>query len=376
MSNRYLRHNLIDWFDQALLKQLDVLIIGAGAVGNEIIKTLVLLGVGRLRIVDLDRIELHNLTRSPLFTEADIGAYKAEIAATAALRLDPSCSIESVVGDFWRELSFADLQRSSVVFCCVDNFEARFRLNQLCSLLGVDLINAGIDSRFASVEIFPFARDPDCGCYECNIPPSTYQRMAERYSCGWLKKVAFEAQKVPTTAVTAGFAGALAAAMFLYSFREDHEDGARRVFMDTITSIITKSALPRRETCPNCSNQFANRIVLRASRNLAESGVWRDLSTDITLQLSDPILASWRAPNCPDCAAFPATEVFELADKFDDSLTYCDKCRMNQRLVDIRDQFTLKELRERFAGRPLPGKFVSFNTDGVQVIFELYDGGT
>src|SRR5947208_560139 len=101
MTDRYLRHDLIDWFDQDLLKRLRVLVVGAGAVGNEVIKNLVLLGVGAIRIVDFDHIEVHNLTRSVLFSEADVGKSKAEVAAAAAQRLDPNCKVEAITGDFW-----------------------------------------------------------------------------------------------------------------------------------------------------------------------------------------------------------------------------------------------------------------------------------
>lgn len=60
-DTRYHRHNLIDWFSQDALAKIKIAVIGAGAVGNEVIKNLALLGVGEVHIFDLDKIEEHNL---------------------------------------------------------------------------------------------------------------------------------------------------------------------------------------------------------------------------------------------------------------------------------------------------------------------------
>ncbi|MBC7161541.1 MAG: ThiF family adenylyltransferase [Immundisolibacter sp.] len=373
MTDRYLRHNLIDWFDQELVKSLNILVVGAGAVGNEVIKNLVLLGVGAIRIVDFDRIEIHNLTRSVLFTEGDVGRNKAEAAAEAAQRLDPACRVEAIVGDFWDRISFGQLQESSVVFSCVDNFDARFRINRLCSLLGVDLINAGIDSRFASAEIFPFMRDSDSACFECNLPPSTYQRVADRYSCGWLRKVAYEERKIPTTAITASYAGAMATSLLLYSFRDDMEGGARRVFLDTITSNVSKAILPRNPACPCCATHFPRRTILQAQRIITSGLPWPQPASDLTVTCSDPILVSWETPHCATCSSRPSVPVFDLAANYDESHAMCSNCGLKQRLAVIREQFTVSELMERFSGRPLPGKFAFFVHEGTQVIVELME---
>jgi molybdopterin-synthase adenylyltransferase len=374
VTERYLRHNLIDWFDQSLLKQLNVMVVGAGAVGNEVIKNLALLGVGAIRIVDFDRIEAHNLTRTALFTEADIGKPKADVAAAAVTRLDPNCRVEAICGDFWECIRFAQLQETSALLCCVDNFEARLRINRLCSLLGVDLINAGIDSRAVSAEIFPFMRDPDSACLECNLPPSTYQRVAERYSCGWLRKVAFEEKKIPTTAITASYAGALATSLLLHSFRPEAEEAARRVFIDTISNTTSKASLPKNRSCPCCGAHSPKRIFLQSRRTISATVPWLPESqSDVTLILSDPVLISWETPNCPDCSGAPSAIVFELASRYTDADATCQKCGLKQRLALIRDQFTASELAEKFNGRNMPGKYISYESGGTQVIIELRD---
>ena len=370
--DRYLRHDLIDWFDQDHLRNTHAIVVGAGAVGNEVIKNLALLGVGAITICDFDAIEIHNLTRSALFTEDDVGKFKADVAASAARKLDPNCRVRSIVGDIWEEIDFDTLRTASVVFSCVDGFSARMRINQLCGLLGVDLINAGIDSRYVSAEIFPFMRDPDSACYECNLPPSVYQRISERFSCGWLKKVAFEEKKVPTTAITASFAGALATSIFLYSFRSDAEPGARRIFLDTVTSSSSAISLPRSPMCAGCGDRAKEQITLKARRRIDGLLDQSAGMPDAVIRLSDPILVSWDTLNCSACG--PKREVvFSLASNYSDADTTCGECGLKQRLADIRDQLTLAELSQ-FRGRHLPGKFLTLVEGETQILIELLDG--
>ena len=183
-EERYLRHNLIDWFSQERLNETKIAVVGAGAVGNEVIKNLALLGIGEIHVFDFDTIEKHNLTRSVLFRESDVGLSKAEVASRRAMEMDPNIKVIPIIGDFWDRLSLAELQTFDVLFCCVDNFEARIRCNTLCLLSKVDLVNVGVDSRYAGVEVYPFSHSISDGCFECNLPPSVYTRMAERFPAG------------------------------------------------------------------------------------------------------------------------------------------------------------------------------------------------
>ena len=83
-DDRFDRFRQIAWWDQGRLSRAKVLVVGAGALGNEIIKNLALLGIGNVLIADFDRVEHSNLSRSVLFREADNGASKAEVAARSA----------------------------------------------------------------------------------------------------------------------------------------------------------------------------------------------------------------------------------------------------------------------------------------------------
>ena len=88
-EDRYHRQSLITWWDQERLSDASVLVIGAGALGNELVKNLALVGVGTVVVVDLDQVENSNLSRGVLFREGDEGADKATVVAARAAELNP-----------------------------------------------------------------------------------------------------------------------------------------------------------------------------------------------------------------------------------------------------------------------------------------------
>ena len=87
-SDRYRRHEQIDWFSQQAVSATRVAVVGAGAIGNEVVKNLVLLGVGGIDLYDFDTVEAHNLTRSVFLRESDIGTGKATAVVQRAAAVD------------------------------------------------------------------------------------------------------------------------------------------------------------------------------------------------------------------------------------------------------------------------------------------------
>lgn len=360
--DRYARHNLIDWFSQDAVAGSRVVVVGAGAVGNEVIKNLALLGVGEIAVYDLDRIEQHNLTRSVLFRESDVGQWKAEVAAERARQLDPNIKVTAFVGDFWLGLSLRGLRDYDVVFCCVDNFEARIRCNTLCLVAGIDLINLGIDSRFGVVEAFRFAGGADAACYECALPDTVYQRMAQRYSCGHLRKVSFVERKIPTTIITSAAAASLGVSLGL---RLGPGSGgiSSRAFIDTITGSATNTELVRNPLCPACGRLPARPAIMTSHRNVGQLSTLGPLK-HVSVTLSEPVVAGYRVGDT-------RTNVFKRASDFDD--TYANQLADDPAKVDIeiRDQFELDELIERFASLPIPTKFAIVDDGERTVVFEF-----
>ena len=77
-EGRYHRQNLITWWDQSRLQSARVLVVGAGALGNEIVKNLVLVGVGTVIVVDMDTIENSNLSRCVFFRPEEMTGFLRE----------------------------------------------------------------------------------------------------------------------------------------------------------------------------------------------------------------------------------------------------------------------------------------------------------
>src|SRR5690349_6515408 len=95
-EERFSRLRLIPWWDQDKIASCRLLVIGAGALGNEILKNAALLGFSQVVVLDMDRIEESNLSRAVLFRSDDIGGFKAEVAARAYRSLAPDACIVPV----------------------------------------------------------------------------------------------------------------------------------------------------------------------------------------------------------------------------------------------------------------------------------------
>jgi molybdopterin-synthase adenylyltransferase len=369
---------MIDWFSQDDISKKRVAVVGAGATGNEVIKNLALLGVGYIKIFDIDTIEIHNLTRSILFRESDVGRSKASVAASRARKITPSITIEESLGDVWTQLTIESLITYDVLICCVDNFETRLKLNQMCLMAGVDMVNTAIDSKFIVVETFNFEKNLNSACYECNLPHSAYTRMGERYSCGSLKKTAYIEKKVPTTIITSSIAGAFATSNALRLGEATSYQNDKRILIDSITGSTTITELTKNPDCPACAAHPRRPILLSAKRDISSLISFCNGTSDnienLTLILSDPVIASYECISCGS-ASSDSEFLLRLSSDFDDSISVCKHCNQDSVRIDIKDQFTVKELVEKYAGILLPCKYITATVENTKFCIEL-EGAT
>lgn len=194
-DDRFHRFGLIGWWDQAKLRAAKVLVIGAGALGNEIVKNLALLGVGNVLIADMDRIENSNLSRSILYRAADNGRYKAEVAATAARDVYPDIRAHSFVGNVVYDLALGVFRWADVVLAGLDNREARLAINRACWKTNRPWIDGAIEQIAGTARVFA----PDGPCYECTMSETDWKLLRMRRSCNLLSRPEMEAGKTPTT---------------------------------------------------------------------------------------------------------------------------------------------------------------------------------
>src|ERR1700685_4577316 len=114
-EDRYDRLRLIPWWDQERIASCRVLVIGAGALGNEILKNLALLGFRRVVVLDLDKIEMSNLSRTVLYRAADVGQQKAIVAARAYRELAEDTLVQPIVGDVRHDCGLGVFEWANVI---------------------------------------------------------------------------------------------------------------------------------------------------------------------------------------------------------------------------------------------------------------------
>jgi molybdopterin/thiamine biosynthesis adenylyltransferase len=203
-EDRYARQRLLTWWDQSVLADSQVLIVGAGALGNEIAKNLALVGVGHLTIIDLDSIERSNLSRCPLFRPSDEGRSKAEVAAERVRELNPDIEVRAVHGSVMA-LGLGALQDLDLVVAGLDNREARLWISRACRKLGLRWIDGAIEGLRGVARVF----GPEGPCYECTLSEVDRQILSRRKSCALLSPEEMELGKVPTTATTSSIIAGL-----------------------------------------------------------------------------------------------------------------------------------------------------------------------
>ena len=195
-EDRYARLRLIPWWDQERLKNATIMVVGAGAIGNELIKNLTLLGIGRILIYDMDAIESTNLTRSVLYRAKDVGRYKAEVAAERAMEINPDVKAKAFIANIIDDVGLGVFRRMNVVLGGLDNREARLAINQSCYKVNRPWIDGAIEALNGFARVFV----PGQGaCYECTMTEMDWRLINKRKSCALLTHEQMAEGKIPTT---------------------------------------------------------------------------------------------------------------------------------------------------------------------------------
>lgn len=194
-DGRYSRLELITWWHQEILANSKILVAGCGALGNEIIKNLAMLGIGRICVADMDKVEKSNLTRSVLFRKEDEGRPKAEVAATGAKSINDEIMVEWYNGNIF-ELGLGVFREFDIVIGGLDNREARLFINQSCWKVSKPWIDGAIEVLNGVARMFI---PPSGACYECTMSELDYKLINKRKSCMLLGLDEILDGKIPTT---------------------------------------------------------------------------------------------------------------------------------------------------------------------------------
>ncbi|GER50339.1 SUMO-activating enzyme 2 [Striga asiatica] len=152
------------------IKGAKVLMVGAGGIGCELLKTLALSGFKDIHIIDLDTIEVSNLNRQFLFRQSHVGQSKAKVARDAVLKFRPNINITPYHANVKDpEFNVDFFKTFSVVLNGLDNLDARRHVNRLCLAAGVPLVESGTTGFLGQVTVHVKGKTE---CYECQPKPA------------------------------------------------------------------------------------------------------------------------------------------------------------------------------------------------------------
>ena len=307
-EDRFARFRLIGWWEQERLARARVLVIGAGALGNEILKDLALLGVGSVFVADLDVVANSNLSRSVLFREEDCGRPKVEVVARRARDLYPGLRVHPFHGNVVYDLGLGVYRWADVILGGLDNREARVAINQSAARAGKVWIDGAIERLDGVARVFDPATGP---CYECTMSAVDWKMLEARRSCALLTRAQMEEGKVPTTPTTAAVIAGIQcqeAVKFLHGL--ETLAGRGYVFEGRSHQSYLVS-YTRNEDCPAHEmvepvEELPWRVADTPIRQLLDRAR-ADLGPDAVLETNQDLLSSLTCPRCGEEEVLPTS---------------------------------------------------------------------
>lgn len=289
----------ISWWDREKVQNAKVMVVGAGALGNEVIKNLALMGVGHIYIVDFDKIEMANLSRSVLFRETDNNRSKAEIAAARAKAVNPQVHVQYLNGDITSKIGLGVFRRMDVVIGCLDNREARLAVNRFCYWINKPWVDGAIQELLGLVRVFV----PGQGaCYECTLTEQALRDLSLRYSCPLLARQNILLGKVPTTPTIASIIGAMQSQEALKLINNmPVEPGKVTHFNGMVNDMHTTAYVPRDDCESHWTYGTINELPARAERTTLDDMLriaCADLGLNAVIELDQELVTQLECPNC------------------------------------------------------------------------------
>ncbi|MGH9464923.1 MAG: molybdopterin-synthase adenylyltransferase MoeB [Thermoanaerobaculia bacterium] len=317
---------------QERLKGARVLLVGAGGLGSPVALYLAAAGVGRLTLVDGDRVERSNLHRQILYGESDVGRPKLEAAAARLREANPHVEVRPVAERFTAANAAALVADHDVVVDGTDNFTARYLVNDACVLAGKPNVFGSVLRFEGQVSVFWSPRGP---CYRCLFP--------EPPPAGLVPSCA----EAGVLGALPGIVGALQAneALKLVLGVGEPLVGRFLVF-DALALRFREVALPRSPSCPICSAHptVTELVEIDAACDLAAPG-GEEMAMDLTPREMkqwrdegrDFVLLDVRTPrehalaSLPGALLIPLQELPQRVDELDPAADIVVHCHHGQR---------------------------------------------
>jgi molybdopterin/thiamine biosynthesis adenylyltransferase len=352
-------------FSRERVSNLRVMVVGAGALGNEVIKNLSLLGVNTLCIVDRDVIEPSNLTRSILFCVPEISEVieaktpKAEFAARRVRQINDEVRAVPIVGEI-ADVGLGLIRRMDLVFGCVDNEFARLELGWACRRTNRLLIDGGLGTRNYSsglVSVFPGSGGP---CYGCRKGRQRRREMLQELQgledpC-WMKERRNEDLGVMSTtplmtSVVAGIQVEFGLRHFLAAASMDLGQGTSIRINLSPEPLVERTSFSVSPECPLHESQIEN--VISVPGNSSELAVRDLLAAGTGGNASEGVLSmDWPITTEAECnSCHHSWQPFVRKARFNRSGRRCPACssvdvfeRRNISSVDLSSPLASKTL--------------------------------
>ncbi len=329
-EDRYSRLRLIPWWDQALIAACRVLVIGAGALGNEILKNLALLGFRRVVVVDLDRIEVTNLSRSVLYRTEDVGELKAVAAAKGYRALAEDALVQPIAANVMHDCGLGIFEWADVILAGLDNREARLWINRAAWKVGRPWIDGAIEGINGVARLFLPGHAP---CYECTLGEVDWAILQQRMSCNLLAHRADAVGKVPTTPTISSIIAGIQVQEAVKLLHGLPTLASRGFVFEGLNH--TSYTVDYTEN-PDCMSHYTIPELVRlpeASADWTLERLWQraqiDLgATEVTLEFSRDVI--WRLV-CPRCGAQEERFAAVGSVLYDEGACSCDG---QQRVVE------------------------------------------
>lgn len=289
----------ISWWEREKVQNAKVLVVGAGALGNEVIKNLALMGVGYIFIIDFDKIEAANLSRSVLFRESDNNRSKAEVVAARAKSINPNVHIQYLNTDVTTGLGLGIIRRMDAIIGCLDNREARLAVNRFCYWMNKPWVDGAIQELLGLMRVF---KPGEGACYECTLTEAALRDLSLRYSCQLLARQNVLLGKVPTTPTIASIIGGMQSQEALKLIHDMPIEPGKVTHFNGLTNVMHTTAYVPREECESHWTYGevtelparAERTTLQDLLRIARS----DLGEHAIIELDQELVTSLECPKC------------------------------------------------------------------------------
>lgn len=186
------------------IRESKVMVVGAGALGNEVIKNLTLLNVGNLVIVDFDIVEYGNLVKSVLFRKENTGQQKALVASESVKLINDQVKVLPILGDIATDVGLGVYRRMDVVIGCLDNRLARLHINQNCFKVGKSWVDGALENLSGNINVYT----PGVSCYECTLTDAAKELIRFRTGCYDIAKRNASEGTIATSPLSSSIIGA------------------------------------------------------------------------------------------------------------------------------------------------------------------------